>query len=604
MTTMQQPLPHWDMSVVYPSLDSPEFEQGFAAAVAAIEDLATLFDQHGVGGGAAAEDATAMASIDALIERFNSVLQQVSTLDTYIYCHIATDSRDALAQARLSEFDRHDTRLSQLATRFTAWIGTLDVEALIDGSQQAAAHAFTLREARQRAAHLMSPGEEALAAELNVTGGAAWVKLHGNISSQVAVAIEREGQTVSMPMSEARNLAYDPDRAVRQQAFEAEIAAWEAVAMPLAAAMNGVKGQVNILTARRGWQAPLDEALFQNRIDRATLEAMLEAARESFPTLRRYLNAKARALGLPALCWHDMFAPLAAESRTWSWDESRDFLIGVFSDYSPEMGAFTERSFREQWIDAEPRPGKQDGAFCIPLRDDESRILANFQPDFSGMSTLAHELGHGYHNIQRAKRTMLQRTTPMALAETASIFCETLVRDAALRDAAEAEQIAILEASLQGSCQVVVDITSRFLFEQAVFEKRRERELSVEELNGLMLDAQRQTYGDGLDNEALHPYMWAVKSHYYSSGRSYYNYPYMFGLLFALGLYTRFQQEPAGFQQRYDDLLSSTGLADAATLANRFGIDIRTPEFWRSSLDLIRADVERFEALVGTTALQ
>jgi oligoendopeptidase F len=187
----------------------------------------------------------------------------------------------------------------------------------------------------------------------------------------------------------------------------------------------------------------------------------------------------------------------------------------------------------------------------------------------------------------------------MALAETASIFCETIIRDAGLQEADDAEALAILEASLQGSCQVVVDISSRFLFEQAVFEQRDARELSIDELNALMLDAQRATYGDGLDQDVLHPYMWAVKGHYYSAGRSFYNFPYMFGLLFALGLYAQYKAAPDNFRASYDDLLMSTGLDDAATLANRFGIDIQTPDFWRASFAIIRGDIDRFERLIG-----
>jgi oligoendopeptidase F len=214
------------------------------------------------------------------------------------------------------------------------------------------------------------------------------------------------------------------------------------------------------------------------------------------------------------------------------------------------------------------------------------------------MSTLAHELGHGYHNLNLAHRTMLQRNLPMTLAETASIFCETIIRHAALQRADRQEQIAILEASLQGSCQVVVDITSRFLFEQRVFERRSRRELSIDELNNLMLEAQRETYGDGLDESLLHPYMWAMKPHYYSVGRSFYNYPYMFGLLFGLGLYARYQQDPETFKRGYDDLLSSTGLADAATLAAHFGIDLHAEEFWHASLDIVREDINQFELLV------
>src|SRR5581483_6329348 len=238
------------------------------------------------------------------------------------------------------------------------------------------------------------------------------------------------------------------------------------------------------------------------------------------------------------------------------------------------LSDFAARAFREHWIDAEPHAGKVDGAYCAPLRKDESRVLANFKPSYGGMSTLAHELGHGYHNLNLAQRTMLQQETPMTLAETASIFCETIIRHAALQNANTQEQIAILEASLQGSCQVVVDITSRFLFEQRVFERRKQRELSVDELNALMVEAQRETYGDELDEDALHPYMWAMKPHYYSSEYSFYNSPYMFGLLFGLGLYALYQKDPEGFKKGYDALLSQTGLADAATLAAQFNIDI------------------------------
>ena len=592
-------LPHWDMTVVYPGLDSPEFEQGFAAVRDEIVALGEVFDRLGIAKrDAAALDAATVAAFDEAIGRMNATLEGVQTLGAYISSFVTTDSRNDLAQARMSEFQSTTTQLSQLSTRLTAWLGALDIDALLARSETARMHEFMLRRAQEESHHLMSPAEEELASELELSSGSAWAKLHGNVSSQLLVNIERDGETVSLPMSEVRNLAYDPERETRRLAYEAELAAWVTHAVPLAAALNSIKGQVNTLTQRRGWESPLDEALFGNNIDRTTLDAMLTAARESFPDFRRYLRAKAKALGLDALAWYDIFAPLAESTRVWDYAQGRDFIIGVFGDYSPKMGGFAERAFRENWIDAEPRPGKRDGAFCMGLRGDESRILANYKPVFAGVSTLAHELGHGYHNLNRADRTYLQRTTPMTLAETASIFCETLIRDAALRDSDSGEQLAILEASLQGSCQVVVDITSRFLFEQAVFEGRLERELSVDELNELMLDSQRQTYGDGLDGGALHPYMWAVKGHYYSTGRSYYNYPYMFGLLFGLGLYARFQAAPDEFRGSYDNLLASTGEADAATLANRFGIDITTPDFWRASLAIVREDIDRFEGLV------
>jgi pepF/M3 family oligoendopeptidase len=604
-------LPRWDMTPVFPGLESPEFDQAFASVVQQIDELGAFCDAEHIGGAGGTHDSappgeSGVGVLDRAIERLNATIQAYRTLSAYISAFVTTDTRDTLAQARYSELQRHSARLAQLTTRFTAWIGTQDVEALLAQSEVAREHGFALRKAKISAIHLMSPAEETLYAELNLTGGAAWGKLHGNITSQLSVPIEIDGKMRETPMSVVRTLAFEADRDVRRRAYKAELAGWERVSVSLAAALNSIKGQVNVVTTRRGWATPLDAALFDAHIDQPTLDAMLGAAREYFPVFRRYLKAKAHALGLQQLTWYDLFAPMAEGNKAWRYEEANQFIVEQFETFTPRLSAFAARAFGENWIDAEPRPGKQDGAYCMWVQKDESRVFANYKPAFGGMSTLAHELGHGYHNMLLAGRTMLQRDTPMTLAETASIFCETIVRNAALAEAERdndiTSQIEILEASLQGSCQIVVDITSRFLLEQGVFEKRRERELSVEELNALILDAQRQTYGDGLDPDTLHPYMWAMKPHYYSAGRSYYNFPYMFGLLFGLGLYARYQQEGETFTARYDDLLASTGLDDAATLAQRFGIDIRDGAFWRASLDQIRADVERFEALVGAPA--
>ncbi|MGO8946291.1 MAG: M3 family oligoendopeptidase [Ktedonobacterales bacterium] len=587
-------LPHWDMSDIFPGLESPEFQQGFQEVETSIAALNDFF------GGIEQKDATQSDLVTAfpeVIERYNSVLARVQTMGAYITAFVSTNSRDTLAQARQSEFQQQTTRLYKLGTRITAWIGRLDIETLIKDSPAAGDHAYWLRRAKVVASHLMSPEEEALAADLNVTGGSAWSRLHGNVSSQLMVPVELAGKTEELPMSVIRTLALDPRREVRRQAYEAELTGWQQVAVPLAAALNSIKGEVNLLAARRGWESPLDAALFDAAIDRETLDAMMFAADEAVPQFRRYLKAKARMLQVPVLAWYDLFAPIGESSRPWQWDDAERFIIRQFGTYSDRMSDFAVRAFNEHWIDAEPHDGKRDGAFCMPVRGDESRVFANFRASFDGVSTLAHELGHGYHNLNLARRTMIQRSTPMTLAETASIFCETIVQQAALERADEAEQLEILEAALQGSCQVVVDITSRFRFEQQVFESRKQRELSVEELCLAMLDAQCEAYGEGLDQKLLHPYMWAMKPHYYSTGRSFYNFPYMFGLLFGLGLYSRYQRDPEAFKASYDELLSSTGLADAATLAGRFGIDTRGPAFWQSSFRVIGEQVERFEAM-------
>lgn len=591
-------LPHWDMTVVYPSLESKEFEAGFQSVITKIAKLGTLFEQHKIEkrDPAPLDDAT-VQSFETVVNAMNAALEDGRTMMAYINSFVATDSRNNLAQAKLSELQQHFVRLNMLGTRLTAWIGSLDVDALVQRSQVARDHAFMLRKAKIEAEHQMSPAEEELAAELRVTGSMAWMRLHGNWTSQLLVKVKIKGEEKELPMSMVRNLAYDPDRETRRAAYEAELEAWKKAAVPIAAAINSIKGATNVLSRKRKWASPLEETLFDNNIDQATLEAMMTAAREAFPDFRRYLRAKARALKLDVLAWYDIFAPLGDGGRAWTYDEGAQFIIEQFGTFSPKLRAMAERAFRENWIDAEPRLGKRDGAFCMPLRKDESRVLTNFKAAFGGVSTIAHELGHAYHNVNLASRTMLQRDTPMTLAETASIFCQTIVNQAALKRADAREQINILEESLQNACQIVVDISSRFLFEQRLFERRQKRELSIDELNELMLQAQRETYGDGLDPNLLHPYMWAMKPHYYSS--TFYNYPYMFGLLFGLGLYARYVQDPETFKAGYDDLLSSTGLGDAAELGARFGIDTRSPAFWRASLEVIRGEIKQFEALVG-----
>ncbi len=592
-------LPHWDMTVVYPGLESVEFEQGFSQAVQDIDNLVCLFDEEHI-----MEQPPAALSDDVIhvfetaVKRYNAVLDTTTTLSVYIMCFVTTNTQDNLAQAKWSELQQPLVALKKLGTRFTAWIGSLDVEALIERSALAREHAFMLRKAKEQATHLMSPSEETLAAELNTSSGTAWAKLHGDVTSQLNVPLEIDGRMQELPMSMIRTLAFEADRDLRRRAYEAELGGWKSVAVPLAAALNSIKGEVIVVGQRRGWASPLEASLFDSNIDRETLEAMMTAARASFPDFRRYFQAKARVLGVTRLAWYDLFAPISKGEKAWKFDDAEAFIVEKFASFSPRLSNFAARAFREQWIDAEPRTGKVDGAYCTPLRNEESRVFANYKPSYEGMSTLAHELGHGYHNFNLAQRTMLQKETPMTLAETASIFCETIVRHAAMQNADAQEQLVILEASIQGAGQVVVDITSRFLFEQRVFEARKQRELSVDELNMLMLEAQKETYGDALDASILHPYMWAMKPHYYSADTSFYNYPYMFGLLFGLGLYARYQQDPESFKTSYDSLLSSTGLADAATLASQFGIDIRSVDFWRSSLDIVRDDINRFEELV------
>lgn len=591
-------LPRWNMSSVFPSLDSQEYIDAVARYDQSIAQMEERFDAAGIRRTEALPwtDAVREAA-DSALAQWNELLERQRVLMAYTHCFVACDSRDELAQAKLSELSGREPRIGALIARFTGWIGAIDVEQWIAQSPLAADHAFAIRKQKTQASKMMSEPEEILASELGQYGGRAWSRFYGNFSSQIMVALHREGKTETIPMSMVRNLAFDPDRNVREAAYHAELDAWKANALPIAAAMNSLKGATMHLAKKRGWGDPLNAALFENHIDRETLDAMMGAARRAFPDFRRFYKAKAKVLGLSQLTWYDLYAPVGASKREWNWDEAVRFVVDGFANYSDKLSRFARRSSDQGWIDAEPRPGKRDGAFCTGIQRDESRVFMNFKPSFLSVSTLAHELGHAYHNVCLANRTPLQRQTPMCLAETASIFCETIIQNAALRDADRDEQMMILDGALERSSGVTVDITSRFIFEQTVMAKRQDRELSAQEMCQIMREAQIDTYGDGLDPDCLHEYAWAAKPHYY--GSTYYNYPYMFGLLFGLGLYALYQNDPESFRDAYDDLLSSTGLDDAQTLANRYGFDLKSPAFWEASLDFVRRDIDRFVELVG-----
>ncbi|MEQ1701916.1 MAG: M3 family metallopeptidase, partial [Ilumatobacteraceae bacterium] len=298
--------------------------------------------------------------------------------------------------------------------------------------------------------------------------------------------------------------------------------------------------------------------------------------------------------------WHDLFAPLPFAPAEISWDDGIGIVRNAFASYGGSLAGLVDRALNEQWIDAGPRPGKRGGAFCAGFGGDRSLVFLNWSGSVDSAQTTAHELGHAYHNTQLAHRTPLQRALPMALAETASIFCETLVVEEGLQRLQGRDRLSLLDVDLQGSSQVVVDIHSRFLFETEVFARRQRRTLGVSELNELMLQAQADAYGDGLVQETAHPYMWALKPHYYST--HFYNWPYTYGLLFGLGLFAQYQQDPQRFAAHYDDALSRAGMNTAEELGATFGFDVTDGAFWTASLDVIRTRIAAYDELAATVA--
>ncbi len=497
---------------------------------------------------------------------------------------------EAIIDQKLSETAEAETRMSN-------WISDItDLDGIIASSERLKEFNFYLKEKVEQNKHLLSEKEESMLARLKNTGSTAWVNYKNLLIANHKVDIEVDGKMVSLPLTVVLNMAYESDKDLRKRAYEAEIASYKKIEDGIAAALNGIKGEVITVAELRGYESPLAMTLEESRMDRATLDAMLEAMKESMPIFRKYLRRKAEMLGYSnGLPFYEMYAPVVEKEMKYDYEAGKAFVEKQFRTFDESLGDYARRAFDNHWIDVFPKEGKVGGAFCCNIHSiGESRFLLNYGNNFGDTVTMAHELGHGFHGECLNNESILNTNYPMPLAETASNFCETIVKKAAIKEGSREEALAILETEISDATQVIVDIYSRYLFETAVFENRKDSPLTVEEIKNLMLDAQREAYGDGLDPEYLHPYMWTWKSHYYYADANFYNFPYAFGLLFAKGLYAEYLKKGHDFVEDYKKLLSVTGKLKIADVTRTVGIDVTNPEFWRNSLAIVAEDIEEF----------
>lgn len=596
--------PRWNLTNIYTDLSDPQLTTDLEHIKKSISTLEIYFvlelqplAENPI------EPEELAAKLTCYVDQLNAILLKASTIGSYLYGLVTTNSFDKAAEQIMSKVQIDRLPLDNLLVRVRKWFGSvrgqLDAALEFDGS--AKEHRFYILEEADRSKYMMSEPEEILANELTLSGGDAWGNLQGTLTSQKTVQFELDGKLQTLPMPALINMRSHPNPEVRERAYKLEMSTWEEMKEPLAACLNGVKGETNTLNKKRGRQDSLHSSLESARIDRETLDAMLDAINDSLPMFRRYFQTKARFLGQEKLPWWSLFAPLGKTDSTFSFEQARDLVLENLNHFSPELSGFAKTAFDHNWIDAEQRTGKRGGAYCMGVDAlKESRILCNFDGSLDQVMTLAHELGHGFHNYCafQENKTQLQTRTPMTLAETASIMNETIMFHALLKSVTNREEeLSLLETKIGGDAQVVVDILSRFIFEKEIFARRDKSTLSADEISEVMLQAQRDSYGDGLDPEVLNKFAWTWKPHYYSPGLSFYNYPYAFGLLFGTGLYAIYQELGSSFVADYKALLASTGEAPAADLAMRFGIDLHSKAFWKSSLDQTSALVERFEKL-------
>ncbi len=567
---MEEKLPRWNIDKIYPGVESGKF----------LNDLKKLDEITKCLERISPDDKFPLVEI---LEKNNEGEAISTNLYAYIEALLSTDTTNASYLKALSAVEKSVTEFSSSQDLVIYYVARREKEF---DREELKNYSLTLNEIKVRAEHQMSLENEKLAGEFLRLSSSAWSRLQDSVTS----SISEGGET----LVELRGKAMNSDRSVRRDAFEREIKILRSNEIALAAALNGVKGTVLLLEEKRGWNDPLERSIFSSRITRKSLDALLMAMEESRGMFGEYLKIKAKLLGLDKLDFYDLFAPVGSVTRTYSFKEARELVIKAYANFDSEAGAFVKKAFDENWIDAQMHRGKVGGAYdtFFPL-EKESRVFCNYEGSYDSVTTLAHELGHAFHDSQVKDLEMHETEYPMTLAETASIFGETLLFEDILKSVESDEQLSIIEAYVQGACQVIIDILSRFYFEREVFKRRKDGDIPAKELCDIMLEAEQRAYGENLGLK--HPYMWAVKSHYYSESFSFYNYPYAFGELFALGLFA-LKDEKENFPDLYKNLLKNTGRMNAVDLAKSVGIDIEDKAFWEKGLGVIGKYIKRLES--------
>lgn len=580
----------WNLNTLYSSFDSPELLADIDKMNAVVVETMAFIDSFDI----SSEDAP--SKMLEFLKKSDDIEDLVGNIYSYAELTYQVDTSNMTAAKLVEQVQAVLPQFSLLEAKVKLLLKAIpDLDAFIAKEAGLEDYRYNLTSGKKAAEHLLSTEEELMLAELQTTGSQAWVKLQNTIVSTLTGDLNGEETSLIV----LRSKAYEADPQVRKDAFEAELKAYEKQDASSAACLNAIKGEVITVAKKRGYDSPLEMTLETSRMHKETLDAMMSAIEEYLPYFRKYLRKKAEMLGHKnGLPFYDLFAPVGDVEMRYTYDEARDFVVKQFSSFSDKLGKFGAHAFDNDWIDPFPRDGKVAGAFCANLHGiRESRVMSNFTGSFNDMTTLAHELGHGYHGDCLKDALTTNANYPMPLAETASIFCETIVFNAALKDATPEEATVILENELLGATQVIVDIYSRYLFETELFEKRKTASLSVDELKEAMTNAQIKAYGEGLDPETLHPYMWMCKPHYYYASSNFYNFPYAFGLLFAKGLYALYQKDPSGFIPKYDDLLLATGCNNIHDVLKIVDIDSHKPDFFKGSLEIIKEGIDKFVSL-------
>lgn len=540
------------------------------------------------------EQADELHSLVKKLEEIRAKLHESGSYINYLTAQDTNDKEAVRLRGRLIKMAAAESTAGTILDAKLAQIDDEVWEALLEDGRLKPI-AYTLNERRRRAAEKLDPDKEAIINDLEVDGYDAWSGLYDMVVGKMKIEIGQDGDEETLSISQAQNRMTHPDRNVRKKMFESYEKKWDEVSDYCAESLNHISGFRLNVYQHRGWNSFLKEPLDINRMSKDTLDAMWEAIDSQKEAYRQYFKRKASLIGVDQLAWYDITAPIAKSEEKVSYDEAANFIVDHFDRFSPDMAAFAEKALTNRWIEAEDRSGKRPGGFCTSFPvSNETRVFMTFSGTKSNISTLAHELGHAYHQHVMRGLPYLSQRYAMNVAETASTFAEAIVSDAAVKNAASKdEKLSLLEDKLHRGVNFFTNLRSRFMFETRFYEERKKGLVSVERLNEMMTEAQREAYDDALSE--YHPYFWASKLHFYITGTPFYNFPYTFGFLFSSGIYARALEEGKGFADKYVALLRDTGRMKVEDLAAKhLDVDLTKPDFWKSGVALTVADINQF----------
>ncbi|MDD4615282.1 MAG: M3 family oligoendopeptidase [Caldisericia bacterium] len=582
---------NWDLSVIYPSFYSSTFHHDWSSLSLHIEQYSNWL-QH--------QCKTHDHEIEFLkeyIHRTEQLENRIHKLASMIHLTLAVDTSNSLAKNYMEALHKKLPLLTASATQMKKWVGEvshLSTKLSSDPELHNFQYYFSLMQ--QEVKHMLSEPEEVLLSQLRNTGSSAWSRLQGELISTCTITKEnKDGHSEDIPLSKVLNMTFSKDPDERKTGFEMEMSAYKHTEHSCAASLNAIKGEFIELSKKRGYASPLDHALHSHRMNRATLDSMIQAVEEMLPTFEKFNQYKARKLGYSVgLPFYDLHAPIEQNSSpSYSYEDASALVLKIFASFDSELEQMGSQAFRGNWIDVDPKKGKRNGAFCSSCPAiKQSRILLNFTGSIDNIFTMAHELGHAFHNQQMFKESTLLQSAPMPLAETASIFNEMIAKEYLFKNASEDEKRSFLLKDITRSTQVIVDIYSRFQFELEVFKAREEGLLDAKHLCELMKNAQIKAYMKGIDPSLLHPYMWINKPHYYMPNRHFYNVPYTFGELFGKSLFVEYKKSGQSFIPTYKTLLQNCGKGTVEEIASSVGLNITKPEFWKQSLAPIKQNID------------